>query len=94
MRHGNGRFLMATSDELRAMVAAVVDDGFMQATEAGAGIGEDIVESDGLENVHHEIGTGMVRSEHLDAGRGIVFLWNHGGGGRARGFLLLRGRRL
>ena len=54
-----------------ALVAAVVDERFVQAAEGVAGVGAEIFEIESLENVHHEIGAGAIDGHHFHGRRRI-----------------------
>ncbi len=60
VRHRDGRFLVHAGEELRHPVAAVVDEGLVQAAEARAGVGGHVVEAERLDDVDHEVGAGAI----------------------------------
>ena len=49
MRHGHRRLFVAAGQQLRHLVAAVVDDGFVQAFEARAWIRSNVLEAERLD---------------------------------------------
>ena len=53
--HGDRGFLMRTGEEFRHGVAAVIDQGFVQRTEAGGGICRQVFDIQTLDHVDHEI---------------------------------------
>ena len=55
MRHRNRRLFVHARDELGILVVAVIDDRFVQSAETSTGIREEILESDRLEDVEHEV---------------------------------------
>ena len=58
---------MHARDHLGRVVAAVVDDRFVQAAEARAGVRADVLEAERLEDVDHEVGAAaLVVADHLD----------------------------
>ncbi len=59
MRHRHGRFLVHAREQL-GLVAAVVDQGLVDAAEAGARIGGDVLEVERLDDVDHEVGPGTL----------------------------------
>jgi hypothetical protein len=81
----DGGLFVAAGDQLGRFVAAVIDDGFVQATECRAGIGGDVFEPEGLDDVHHEIRAGPAGGEDIDGSRGISFRHRHGGNRWLRG---------
>ena len=76
VRHGGGRLFVQAGDDLGILVAGVVDDGLLQAAEAGCRIDRDVLQSDGFQHVRHEVRAG-VRDEG--------FARQFGGGGFGRG---------
>ena len=70
VRHGHGRLFVAAGQQLRQLVAAVVDDRFVQAVETGARIRGDVLEPERLDHVHHEVGRGMLDDSRSAARRG------------------------
>jgi hypothetical protein len=60
VRHRHRRFFVAAGEQFGILVAAVVDQGFVQSAETRTGIGGDIFEAQGLENIDHEVGAGPV----------------------------------
>ncbi len=92
--HGHGGLFMAAGDEFGILVAAIVDDGFVQAAEARSGIGADVLDAQRLDDVDHEIGAGAAFGENFEAGwrADLRFRWNRRGRRNARrvaGFDLL-----
>ena len=53
---------MTAGDELRVLIAAVIDQRFVYAAITGAGIGGHILEAESLDYIHHEVGTGALES--------------------------------
>ncbi len=67
--------------------------GFVDAAEAGAGIGGDIFEAQRLDDVHHEVRTRAIGGVHIDArrrrggfGGGLFSARQRIGSGRAMNF--------
>src|SRR5437016_3007405 len=52
-----------TRQQLRVAVHSVIDSGFMQTAVAGARIGGDIFEAEGLNHIQHEVGSGTYRRQ-------------------------------
>ena len=75
MRHAHGRLFMAAGNELRLLIAAVIDDRFVQGAESIARLGADVFKVEGLEDVHHEVGTGTIDRQDLRAGRVTLKIW-------------------
>lgn len=46
---------MATRDELRILITAIIDNGFMETAKTRTWIGTKIVKAEGLQHVDHEI---------------------------------------
>ena len=67
VRHGDRRLLVAAGDELRRRVAAVVDERLVDAAEARAGVGRDVLEVERLEDVDHEVAARPIGRQRLDA---------------------------
>jgi len=61
--HGDGGFLVAAGEEFRGAVAAVVDDRFVERAEGGAGVGADVLDAEGLDDIDHEVGAGAFVEE-------------------------------
>ena len=68
VRHGDRRLLVAARQQLRHLVLAVVDDRFVQPFEARARIGRDVLETDALDDIEHEVRRRMLD----DAGGGAT----------------------
>ena len=67
--HADRRFLMAAGDELGLLVAAI-DRPIHPAAEAGAGVGEDVLESrEPFQAVDHEVRSGAIGGRDLDVQR-------------------------
>jgi len=64
---------MAASDELRILVTAVIDYGFMKASEGGAGIGANVRDPQRFDDVDHKIGTGAIGRENFQRRRRAEF---------------------
>src|SRR5437879_8252335 len=64
---------MAASDVLRGLVASIVDRRFVQCTEAGTRIREDVLEAQRLEDVHHEVRSGAIAGLNVDGGYRTAF---------------------
>ena len=95
VRHGDRRFFVAAGEQLGVLVAAVVDEGFVQAAEAGAGIGGDVFEAERLDDVDHEVGAGAVGGVDVGARRRRAgFGGDLAGGGQRRGGAFLSDLRL
>jgi hypothetical protein len=60
MRHRDGGFLVHAREQLRLLVAAVVDERFVDAAEARPGVGRHVLQVERLDDVDHEIGTGTI----------------------------------
>ena len=75
VRHGDRGFFVAAGEQFGILVAAVIDDGFVQAAEAGAGIGGAIFDAERLDHVDHEVGANAQRRLRLQRG-----LLRHGDG--------------
>ena len=68
--HRHRRLFVGAGEQLRALIAAVVDERFVQPAEARAGVRADVVEAERLEHVHHEVGSAaLVVAHHLDVAR-------------------------
>ena len=68
MSHGDGGFFVAAGDELGILIAAVIDDRFVQAAKARAGIGADVLDSERLDDIDHEVGAGAIGGEDFRLG--------------------------
>src|SRR5438128_11641150 len=86
MSHGYRGFFMAARDELRFLIPTVVNNGFVQGPEAGAGVGAEIFDVERFDHIHHEIRAAVIRCEDL-CSRGIACLggWVLSGSPSARG---------
>ena len=84
---------MAAGDELRGLVAAVVDQRFLQRTKTRSRIGRDVFKAQGLDHIDHEIGPGTANGQYLDLAHRIAFLWRDRHPGRRRGRQLRRCKR-
>ena len=84
---------MAAGDQLRFLIAAIIDDGFVQAAEAGAGIGADYSMPSDLmtSTMKSEPGRVSVRTSSF-AGVPISASAGRGGGGRIASLDLPRSR--
>ena len=69
MSHGDRRFLVAAGEQLRDLVAAVINQRLVDAAKAGAGISGDVFDAQLLDHVDHEVGTRAVRGPHVDVRR-------------------------
>ncbi len=67
--HRDRRFFVAAGEQLGRLVAAVIDERFVDAAESGAGVGGDVLEAQGLDDVDHEVGARAIRGPHVDVGR-------------------------
>ena len=66
VRHGDGRFFVHASDVFRHLVAAVVDQRLMQRAETRGAIRRHVFDVERLDDIDHEIGTGLARdTRHL-----------------------------
>ncbi len=86
--HGDGGFLVQAGEEFGVLVIAVVDDGFVEATEAGAGVRGAIFDAERLDDVNHEIGAAAHVRRHFGRGAGGFRLLGRlltEGDGRIRG---------
>ena len=70
VRHGHRRLFVHAGDQFRLLVAAVVDHRLVEAAEAGAWVGADVLEAERLDRVHHEVGAGAAAGERFRLGRG------------------------
>ncbi len=57
MRHRHRRFLMGAGEELGFLIAAIIDDGFLQAAKARSRIRRDIFHAGRFDHIDHIIGT-------------------------------------
>ena len=95
VRHRHRRFLVQAGEELRLLVATVVDQRLVQAAKARARIGRHVVEVERLDDVDHEIGArtldhDVARQLLLFVGRGLGRLGGlrrHGRSGAGGGSL-------
>jgi hypothetical protein len=60
-------------EELGLLVVPVVDDGFVDAAEARAGVRRDVVDVERLQDVHHEVAARPIGGEHFDVDGGVGF---------------------
>ena len=74
MRHRGCLLFMNAGQQFRGLIAAIVDDGLVNAPEAGAGVGGDVVEAQALDHVHHEI-RARIPDEILPCLIGAVAFW-------------------
>ncbi len=74
VRDRHRRLLVQARQELGLAIAAVVDDGFVQAAKARAGIGRDVLEIERLDDVDHEVGTGAADDDVARQGLFLPFL--------------------
>src|SRR4051812_34110554 len=65
---------MAAGDEFRSFVAAAIDERFMQPAKARAWNRGNVLESQGLDHVHHEIGSRTVQRQHFNIRSRVAFL--------------------
>jgi hypothetical protein len=88
MAHRHRDFLVRTGENLRLDVAAMVDDGFVEAAEARGAIHREIIDIQRLEHVDHEVAAAG------GLGHGIALRRQgfHGNLDRARGRRLHGGR--
>src|ERR1700722_1921869 len=97
VRHGHGGLLMAAGDELGALVAAIVEQRFMERAEAGTGVCTDVLKAERLDDVDHEVRSGALIFQNAEfGGRNTFGLLGHQrryGPGRSVGNLLLSFRR-
>ncbi|HET9585625.1 MAG TPA: hypothetical protein VFP38_16440 [Bradyrhizobium sp.] len=54
--HRNGRFLMRAGEEFRFLIAAIVDQRFMQPAKALCRIARQVRDIERLDNIDHEVG--------------------------------------
>ncbi len=64
--HGHRRFFVAAGQELRHLIAAVVDDRLVNAAEARAWVRGDVLDVQRLEYVHHEVAPRTISGERFD----------------------------
>ena len=69
VRHRDRGFFVATRDELRLLIAAIVDDRLMERAKAGPGVGTDVFNIERSKNIDHEIGAAVFRCQAIDFGR-------------------------
>ncbi len=97
VRHGDGGFFMHAGDEFGLLVAAVIDDGFVDAAAGGGRVAEHEIDVERLQHIDHEVrsgGTAQRAWTGIDLARHFGF--GRGGGGtpdESRGWLLRRGLR-
>ena len=72
VRHRDGRLLVHAGEELGLRVLPVVDERLVDAAEARARIGRDVLEVERLDDVDHEVGAGTIDDDV--AGSGSVLL--------------------
>src|ERR1700681_3639137 len=84
---------MAAGDELGALVAAIVEQRFVERAEAGTGVCADVLKPERLDDVDHEVRSGALIFEDAEfGGRNTFGLFGHQwryGPGRGVGKLLL-----
>ena len=69
--HRDRRLFMAAGQQLRRLVATVIDDRLMQRTERRSWIRGDIFDAQRLDGIQHEVRSGPVGRVNIDArGRG------------------------
>jgi hypothetical protein len=91
VRHGHRGFLVHARDHLRRLVAAVVDDRFVQSAEARSRIGGNVLEAERLQHVEHEVrSAALVLADDLHVAGADGFA---GGGHDRSNALGWRGRR-
>src|SRR5215475_2992777 len=73
VRNADRRLFVAARDELRFLIASIVDDRLMERPEAGARIRTSIFNVERSEHIHHEIRPAVVRREHIHFGRRRAF---------------------
>ena len=56
VRERDRRFLMRAGEKFRFLVAAVVDQRFMQPTKTLRGIARDVIDIERLDDIDHEVG--------------------------------------
>ena len=94
VRHRNRGFFMAARNQLGLAVAAVVDDRFVQPTEARARVRASVIQAERLDCVDHIVGAAATLREDLGLSRPHGFF---GGGALCqclrRGHFARRGQR-
>ena len=65
--HGNGRLFMTALQQLRTLVAPIIDQRFVKTAEARTGIGSDVLETQRLDHVDHEIRPGAIGRIDVDS---------------------------
>ena len=95
VRHAHGGLLVATSDELRTLVPAIIDDRFVNSAETRSRIGANVLESERLDYIHHEVRSGSIRGQDLSVRRHAGFGFRRHGwrNGPQQLSFLLRGNR-
>jgi hypothetical protein len=58
VRHCDSDFFVQAGQELRLLVAPIIDDGFLQAAKRRAGQRGDVIDVESTQDIDHEIGTG------------------------------------
>ena len=71
MRHGHRGFFMAAGNELRTLVPAIVDDGFVKAAKTRSRIRANVFKPQRLDHIHHEVRPGAIRGQHFRDGRNL-----------------------
>jgi hypothetical protein len=66
--HCDRRLFVAASDPLRVFIAAIVNEGFLQATEARTRVGTDEIKTQALQDIRHEIRARPVSGVNIDSG--------------------------
>ena len=73
--HRHRLLFMKTSDELRILVASVVDDRFMQRPETRTRHRTHVFDTKSFEHVHHEVRSRAIHGKHFGSRRRISFDW-------------------
>jgi hypothetical protein len=69
MRHRDRRLFVAAGEKLRFSIAAVVDQRLVQRAEGGTGVGGDVIDVEGFDDIDHEVRAGTVGGVDIDARR-------------------------
>ncbi len=83
--HRYRRLFVAAGEQFRTLVPAIVDDRLVQGAKARTGIGGDVFEPEGLDDVHHEIRARAIGGQDFNlGGNRLGFVCQCSGGGQRR----------
>ena len=60
VRHRDRRLFVATGQKFRSLVSTIINDGLMETLETRSRIRRDVLEVERLQNIHHEVRTGIL----------------------------------